>query len=477
MGIETETVEVPNTSPPKPAKWFGVRHEQYILLLLAVVIAFGIRTAFNVAVIAMIDEDPPDDVTTYPEWKSKKNIMLSSFFWGYVCFQIGAGQLAKNYGPKLFMGGAVFICSLFTVLLPVMGDKLGYGGVIVCRVMQGFAQGFLFPCTHTLLSAWVPIFDRARVGSFVYTGGPLGTVIALPVTGAISASSVGWPLMFYLYGGLGLVWTVAWIFFGADCPSKHGRISQEERRYVEDGASTEEKEAVPTPWKAIFTSLPFIAILVGHCGNNWGFFTLLTEIPSYMESILKFKIASNSLLSALPYLVLWLLSFVMSPLADILVVKKMITRGTSRKIFNSIGLMVPALALFILDFIGSGQKEVTIFFLVIAVGFNAGVYSGYNVNHIDISPVHSGTLMGITNTASNICSIIAPLAVDAIKSITGYEETNKSLWNVVFSLAAIIYIVTGSFYVFGASGEVQPWDNLEANNKNETRNSRSSRDK
>lgn len=86
--------------------------------------------------------------------------------------------------------------------------------------------------------------------------------------------------------------------------------------------------------------------------------------------------------------------------------------------------MVPALALFILNFIGSGQKEVTIFFLVVAVGFNAGVYSGYNVNHIDISPVHSGTLMGITNTVSNICSILAPLAVDAIKSVTGYEEVS-----------------------------------------------------
>lgn len=48
--------------------------------------------------------------------------------------------------------------------------------------------------------------------------------------------------MFYLYGGLGLVWTVAWIFFGADCPSKHGRMSQEERKYVENGPSTEEKE-------------------------------------------------------------------------------------------------------------------------------------------------------------------------------------------------------------------------------------------
>lgn len=45
---------------------------------------------------------------------------------------------------------------------------------------------------------------------------------------------------------------------------------------------------VPTPWRAILTSIPFWAILINHSGQNWGFFTLLTEIPSYMSSMLNF---------------------------------------------------------------------------------------------------------------------------------------------------------------------------------------------
>lgn len=45
----------------------------------------------------------------------------------------------------------------------------------------------------------------------------------------------------------------------------------------------------------------------------------------------------NSTLSSLPYLVYWLLSFVMSPLADFLIVNKHTTVGASRKILNSIG--------------------------------------------------------------------------------------------------------------------------------------------
>ncbi|KAJ8929842.1 hypothetical protein NQ314_017446 [Rhamnusium bicolor] len=397
----------------KPTKFLGVRHLQYILLLAAMVLGYGMRTVLNVGVIAMISDDPPNDkVPTYPEWAS----------------------------------GAMFISSVFVVLIPYFGAQFGYGGVIACRIIQGMTQGFLFPCNHNLLSSWTPIIDRAKVGGFVYAGAPLGNVVAMPITGMIAASSVGWPVAFYLYGSLGILWSLVWIWLGSDSPSTH---------------------KIPTPWKSIITSLPFLAILVAHSGQNWGFWTLLTEIPSFMEEILGFKIASNSYLSALPYFVQWIMGLAMSPIADLLIMRNVLSTGSSRKLFNSIGLFIPAVALISLTFVSAGQKIITIVMLVIAVGFNAGVYVGYTVNHIDISPVHAGTLMGITNSLANIFSILAPLAVDAIKAISGYEETDKSLWNIVFFVAAGIYLLTGTFYIFTASGIVQPWDNLEHSKKSE----------
>jgi len=39
------------------------------------------------------------------------------------------------------------------------------------------------------------------------------------------------------------------------------------------------------------------AVIIAHCGQNWGFFTLLTEMPSYMNSILKFDLKSVSSIS------------------------------------------------------------------------------------------------------------------------------------------------------------------------------------
>jgi hypothetical protein len=38
------------------------------------------------------------------------------------------------------------------------------------------------------------------------------------------------------------------------------------------------------------TSVPMWALIVVHCAQNWGFWTLLTEIPSYMDGVLGFDL-------------------------------------------------------------------------------------------------------------------------------------------------------------------------------------------
>ena len=48
------------------------------------------------------------------------------------------------------------------------------------------------------------------------------------------------------------------------------------------------------PWKAIFTSLPVWAIVVAHFSENWGFYTLLTELPSFLKHRLNFDLSKVS---------------------------------------------------------------------------------------------------------------------------------------------------------------------------------------
>lgn len=120
------------------------------------------------------------------------------------------------------------------------------------------------------------------------------------------------------------------------------------------------------------------------------------------------------MLSALPYAVMLILSLILGMFGEKLVKRKFLSIGASRRLFNSIGHWGPACALIALGYVSKGHTELAIGLLTLAVGINAATYLGFQVNHIDLAPNYAGTLMGITNCAANIMSIIAPLFVGFI---------------------------------------------------------------
>ena len=54
--------------------------------------------------------------------------------------------------------------------------------------------------------------------------------------------------------------------------------------------SNNSSESLPIPYKAIFTSLPVYGLLIANIAQGYGFYTLLSEIPTYMSQILHFDI-------------------------------------------------------------------------------------------------------------------------------------------------------------------------------------------
>ncbi|CAG9786487.1 unnamed protein product [Diatraea saccharalis] len=321
---------------------------------------------------------------------------------------------------------------------------------------MGLTQGLLYPSLHGLLGHWAPVAERGRLGTFVYAGAQLGTIIEMMTSGLLSASRWGWPSVFYVAGVTCLCWSVMWLIFGASSPSTSKWISKEERKYIESNAGSDEltSQSMPTPWKNILTSLPFWAILFAHCGQSLGFWTLLTELPSYMNNVLEVDIKNNGLLSALPYLAMYILSFVFSWLSDFLVNRNIITLVTSRKIFNTIAFWGPGAALLGLSYLPPNHLPVAVFILTITVGLNGAHYVGFMLSHIDLSPNFASTLMGITNACGGIFSIMAPLSVSAVVK----DEKLASEWRKVFFISVALYFLGNLFYILFISGDIQSWN-------------------
>ncbi|XP_053689625.1 putative inorganic phosphate cotransporter isoform X2 [Sabethes cyaneus] len=464
----------------QPKGRFGTRHYVVFMLFLGMANAYVMRTNMSVAIVAMVnqtaiaheaevfDDECPD--TDYGDqddsghqdgeflWStSLQGYILSSFFYGYVITQIPFGLLAKRYGAMRFLGWGMLINSVFAFLVPVAARQGGAPWLIVVRFIQGLGEGPIVPCTHAMLAKWIPPNERSRVGSIVYSGAQFGTVISMPLSGLLSDHGFdgGWPSIFYVFGIIGTVWSVAFLFTCHEDPITHPTIREDERKYIQQSVWGKAGVNIPPiPWKSILCSMPFYAILLAHLGQNYGYETLMTELPTYMKQVLRFSIKANGTLSALPYLAMWLFSIVVGWVADWMLSSGRFTHTITRKISNSIGQYGPAIALIVASYTGC-NRALTVAILTIGIGLNGGIYAGFKINHLDITPRYAGILMAITNCSANLAGLLAPIAAGNI--IEG--KPTIAQWRIVFVIAAGVYIFTATFFNIFASGTRQPWDN------------------
>jgi MFS transporter, ACS family, solute carrier family 17 (sodium-dependent inorganic phosphate cotransporter), other len=124
------------------------------------------------------------------------------------------------------------------------------------------------------------------MAGFAIAGNYVGTVVALPLSG-VFAVKFGWESVFYIFGCVGLVWFVIWIIVVKRSPQEDRRMTQEERNYIvkslDSDNNQQETKFSEVPWREIWTSAPVWAIIVAHFCESWGFFTLLTELPSFLK--------------------------------------------------------------------------------------------------------------------------------------------------------------------------------------------------
>ena len=136
---------------------------------------------------------------------------------------------------------------------------------------------------HSIWARWAPPLERARLVTISFSGSYIGTVISMPAS-AYLATELGWPSVFYVFGAIALVWYVFWCFFVSESPIDDPRISQDELEYIKHSlGNVEAKRDIKHPWKQILTSIPVWAIIVSHFVDNWGFYTLLTQLPTFMK--------------------------------------------------------------------------------------------------------------------------------------------------------------------------------------------------
>ena len=85
-----------------------------------------------------------------------------------------------------------------------------------------------------MLAKWIPPNERSRMGAAVYAGAQFGTIVSMPLSGLLSEYGFdgGWPSIFYVFGIIGTVWSIAFLIFCYEDPNSHPTIDEKERKYI-----------------------------------------------------------------------------------------------------------------------------------------------------------------------------------------------------------------------------------------------------
>ncbi|XP_035444441.2 sialin [Spodoptera frugiperda] len=392
-------------------------------------------------------------------WSSEvQGIVLSCYFWGYLVSQLPAARIAELYSAKWVMFFSVFINVVCTLLTPVMCN-LHYIGVVLMRIGEGIGGGVTFPAMHTMLSKWAPPSERSFMAALTYAGTSLGTVISMLMAGVLTVH-FGWESVFYVMGGLSLIWCVLWVVMVQDTPQQQRFMNNAERTMILQALGNQEnqgpKPKIPMPWGKVFKSPPFLSILVAHTCSNFGWYMVLIELPFYMKQVLKFNMTENALAVSMPFLSLWFFSMTLSRTLDWLREKKYITTSTARKIATGFASLVPAICLLAICYIGCNRSAAVII-MATAVTSIGGMFCGFLSNHIDIAPNFAGTLMALTNTVATIPGIVVPIFVGYVT----HGDQTITAWRKIFFTTIGLYAVELVTYTVFGSGEEQPWNKVE----------------
>lgn len=471
------------------------RYKTVFATSIAFVICNMDKVNISVAIIPMAQDFGWSPTTT--------GLVQSSFFYGYLLSQLPGGYIVSRYGGRVILPAGVVIWSGATAAVPFLASTVA--GLCISRAAVGLGEGVAPSSATDIVARAIDPKERSRAISFIFGGLHVGSLLGLLVAPPI-IEKFGWPVVFYLFGGLGLAWS-AWfenlnnkikeqepdvaIALAMSDDEEYELLRQGGTSYRKDGGngeqesdfiveyssrSSSDEEQGPEnsstlaarhgghggggishkqriPWRSFLRNTPIQALAYTHFCNNWFHYTMLAWLPTYFTDTLSLDLMKAAQVSILPPAAAIVVSAIAGPTADGLI-ERGVDVGVVRKASQCAAFLGPAACLLLACVTENGPFTVAL--VTLSLGLASFSLAGLYCNHADLSPKYAPVLLGLTNTCGAIPGIMGV-------AFTGFLFDKTSSWTLALFYPSIFFFITGSL-VFAFYGSAERQD-FTANNE------------
>ena len=280
------------TSKPTKIRWF-------ILFLMSLMYLILYMDRSNIGITA------PAIAREFGLSKTAMGFVFSAFAWAYAIGQIPAGWFGDRFGPKRVL---LVIMPFWALMAALTGATIGVASLIGARFLLGLGEAGAFPVATRGMQLWFAKSERGRAQGITHCFSRL----AIAVTPFIAVSimvAFGWRAVFYIFGSLGALWSLAFYLMYLDRPEEHKRVNSSELACIRgrnpDGSikpSIDANKRPAAPWKTIFRSPNMWYIAAGYFCFFYGTYFFLTWYPTYLLEYRHLTLKSLGIVASLPLL-------------------------------------------------------------------------------------------------------------------------------------------------------------------------------
>jgi MFS transporter, ACS family, D-galactonate transporter len=350
--------------------------------------------------------------------------LLAAFFWTYAVGQIVSGWFIDRYSVKWVFAIGFIVWTLATF---GTGFVQGMTSLFVLRFILGAGESVAYPAYSKVIASEFPPKKMGLPNAILNSGTKVGAALGI-LTGGLLIAAYGWRMMFFVLGGVGLLFLILWFIYAPEPERK-----------------AEEKIAGGPSFFEILQTRDAWGTIIGQSAYTYAYFFGLTWLPSYLAQQRHIAIANMGFLGALPF---WGAAF--SAIIAAYISDSLIDKGHSatkiRKAFVATGFLLSIAA-----YPSVQVEDLTVSLLLLNIayaGLGMVISNHWAITQTLAGPLVAGRWSGVQNFAGAVMGIIAPIASGYIVQLTG----NYSL---AFLVMAILALLGAAAYVF-VVGKVAP---------------------